>query len=51
MPEQKLLSVPWEERRKEIASIEGDEEMIGRAWDSGEDLLFLYIMLYAFGCT
>ncbi len=51
MAEQKMLSIPWAEKRKEVEKILGEEEMIGRTWDIGEDLLFFYIILYAFGCT
>ena len=51
MPEQKMLSIPWVEKKKEVEKILGDEEMIAKTWNIGEDLVFFYIMLYAFGCT
>lgn len=51
MAEQKMLSIPWAEKRKEVEKILGDEGMIAMTWDIGEDLLFFYIILYAFGCT
>jgi hypothetical protein len=51
MAEQKMLSIPWAEKKKEVAKILGEEEIIGRTWDIGEDLLFFYIMLYAMGIT
>jgi hypothetical protein len=51
MAEQKMLSIPWTEKKKEVVKILGDEDMIAKTWDIGEDLLFFYIILYAFGCT
>ncbi|WP_161486072.1 hypothetical protein [Desulfotomaculum copahuensis] len=45
--EQTALSVPWLEKRKEYANIAGDEEIIARAWDLGEDLIFFFVMWLA----
>lgn len=42
-----MLYVPWVEKRKEIEDAFDNEEQTAKAWDRGEDLMFLYIMTIA----
>lgn len=47
MAEQKVLIIPWAEKRKEIEKILGKEEIIARTWDLHEDLIFFFLMWIA----
>ena len=47
MPEEKILSIPWVEKRKEIEGVLGNEEVIAEAWELDEDLIFYYLILLA----
>ena len=35
--------VPWEEKRKEIPKITGDEELVKRVWEDIDALGYMYI--------
>ena len=36
-------AVPWEEKRKELPPIMGDEELVKRVWEQTDSLGYLYI--------
>lgn len=40
----KMLYVPWVEKRKEIEEAFDNEDQTAKAWDRGEDMIFLFIM-------
>jgi hypothetical protein len=35
--------VPWEEKRKEIPQITGDEKLVQRVWEDNDALGYMYI--------
>jgi len=35
--------VPWEEKRKEIPQISGDEKLVKRVWEDVDALGYMYI--------
>ena len=37
------VCIPWDEKRKEIPEIPGDEQLVKRVWDENEFLAYLYI--------
>ena len=37
------VCIPWEEKRKEFASISGDEEIVKRTWEVVDALGYMYI--------
>jgi len=37
------VCVPWEEKRKELPQIRGDEEILSRIWQENEQPAYLYI--------
>ena len=37
------VCVPWEEKRRELAKISGDEELVKRIWQDTDALGYLYI--------
>ena len=37
------VCVPWEEKRKELAGIQGDEELLRRVWEDNDALAYMYI--------
>jgi hypothetical protein len=38
------FTIPWSEKREEFGTISADEEMIARAWEMNEDLVFFFLM-------
>jgi hypothetical protein len=37
------VCIPWEEERKELPEISGDEELVKRVWEETDALAYLYI--------
>jgi hypothetical protein len=37
------VCIPWEEKRKELPNITGDEELFKRIWEDNEALAYMYI--------
>jgi len=37
------VCVPWEEKKKELPGIVGDEEMVKRVWEGNDGLAYVYI--------
>jgi hypothetical protein len=37
------VCIPWEEKRKELPNITGDEEIFKRIWEDNEALAYMYI--------
>ena len=37
------VCIPWEEKRKELPDIKGDEELFKKIWQDNEALAYLYI--------
>jgi hypothetical protein len=37
------VCIPWEQKRKELAKISGDEELIRKVWEDIDALGYLYI--------
>ncbi len=37
------VCIPWEEQRKELPNITGDEEIFKRIWEDNEALAYMYI--------
>ena len=37
------VCIPWEEKRKQLPDIKGDEELFRKIWDDNEALAYLYI--------
>jgi hypothetical protein len=37
------VCIPWEEKRKELPNITGDEELFKRVWEDNEALAYMYI--------
>ena len=37
------ICIPWEEKRKELPEIQGDEELFKRIWEDNEALAYMYI--------
>jgi len=37
------VCIPWEEKRKEIKAISGDEELVKKIWEDNEALAYMYI--------
>ncbi len=37
------VCIPWEEKRKELAEIKGDESLIRRIWEDNDALAYMYI--------
>ena len=44
------VCIPWDEKRKEIPRISGDEELLRRVWEEVDSLAYTYIwqMLLSF---
>jgi len=34
---------PWEEKKKELPKISGDEELVKRVWEETDGLAYLYV--------
>ena len=49
MPDKKAVDrkpgvcIPWEEKRKEIGPIQGDEEVFKKVWEDVDSLAYMYI--------
>ena len=37
------VCIPWEEKRKELGEIQGDEELVKRVWQDIDGLAYVYI--------
>jgi len=37
------MCIPWEQKRKELTRIPGDEELLRRVWEELEEPAYLYI--------
>ena len=37
------VCIPWEEKRRELPEIRGDEKIVGRVWEDTEALAYTYI--------
>jgi hypothetical protein len=37
------ICIPWEEKRKELPEMSGDEELVQRVWEGTDALGYLYI--------
>ncbi|NLH15749.1 MAG: hypothetical protein GX455_04130 [Phycisphaerae bacterium] len=37
------VCIPWEEKRRELPNITGDEELFKRIWEDNEALAYMYI--------
>jgi hypothetical protein len=37
------ICIPWEQKRKELPKIQGDEELFKRIWEDNEALAYMYI--------
>jgi len=37
------VCVPWQEKRKELPEISGDEQLFQRIWEQIDELAYLYI--------
>jgi hypothetical protein len=37
------VCIPWEEKRKELPNITGDEDLFKRIWEDNEALAYMYI--------
>jgi len=37
------VCIPWEEKRKELGEIQGDEELVKRVWQDVDGLAYVYI--------
>jgi hypothetical protein len=37
------VCIPWEEKRKEMPVLEGDEEIVRRTWEEIDALGYMYI--------
>lgn len=37
------VCIPWEEKRKELGEIRGDEELVKRVWQDVDGLAYVYI--------
>lgn len=35
--------IPWEEKKKELPPILGDEELVKKTWEENEALAYMYI--------
>ncbi|NQT13699.1 MAG: hypothetical protein HQ582_13180 [Planctomycetes bacterium] len=35
--------IPWEEKRKQLAEITGDEDLVKRVWEDTDCLAYIYI--------
>jgi len=37
------ICIPWDEKRKELPNIQGDETLFQRVWEDNEALAYMYI--------
>jgi hypothetical protein len=37
------VCIPWEEKRKEMPAIRGDEQLVERVWQDIDGLAYMYI--------
>ncbi len=37
------VCIPWEEKKKELPAIVGDEELVKRVWEENDFLAYVYI--------
>ena len=37
------ICIDWDEKRKELPDIKGDEELFKKVWDNNEALAYMYI--------
>ena len=37
------VCIPWEEKRKELQHINGNEELVKKIWEDNESLAYIYI--------
>jgi len=37
------VCIPWEEKRKELPEIKGDQELVKRVWEDTDALAYTYI--------
>jgi len=35
--------IPWEQKRKELPEISGDEDLVKRVWEDTDSLAYIYI--------
>ena len=37
------VCVPWDEKRRELSQIKGDEELVKKVWEDVDALAYMYI--------
>lgn len=43
IPRKPGVCIPWEEKRKELDTIQGDEEVFKKVWEEVDSLAHMYI--------